>query len=340
MSHHLDTPLAAQSGQLFITDLYVFDGEHGTVFVMNVNSSITGADIKPGFHHEARYEFKVHVDGGEDEELTYRVTFDEPDPEGRQALQVYALTGSEARDDLATGTLVLEGRTGETVGDQRLRVWAGRIRDPFYIDLDQLAAINKAFKHGTRLDRSAWHPENPRNSFADATVESIVLEVGGQDSMLRDGMQVGVWCATKLATDAGGWWQINRAGHPMMWPIFWPTDTDFSNPANVRHPRDDAKGAGDEIASIVARVIDANGTSADPAACGRSVARQLLPDVLSYRIGSRAIFGFAERNGRQIRDNAPEVMFSLVMNTGITTGFDADVALEARSESFPYVVAA
>ncbi len=38
-----------------------------------------------------------------------------------------------------------------------------------------------------------------------------------------------VWAATKLATDAGGWRQINRAGHPMMWPIFWPNDTGFSN---------------------------------------------------------------------------------------------------------------
>lgn len=46
----------------------------------------------------------------------------------------------------------------------------------------------------------------------------------------------GVWCATKLATDAGGWRQIHRFGHPMMWPIFWPNDTDFSDPANTRHP--------------------------------------------------------------------------------------------------------
>jgi hypothetical protein len=30
MSHHLDTPLAAQNGQLFIDDLYVFPGEGST----------------------------------------------------------------------------------------------------------------------------------------------------------------------------------------------------------------------------------------------------------------------------------------------------------------------
>ena len=52
-----------------------------------------------------------------------------------------------------------------------------------------------------------------------------------------------VWAATKLATHAGGWRQINRAGHPMMWPIFWPNDTDFTNPANTRHPAEDVSAA-------------------------------------------------------------------------------------------------
>jgi hypothetical protein len=72
MSHHLDTPLAAQNGQLFIDDMYVFSGRDSTVFIMDVNSNITGVHVKPGFHHEARYEFKVHFDGADFEALTYR----------------------------------------------------------------------------------------------------------------------------------------------------------------------------------------------------------------------------------------------------------------------------
>src|SRR5262245_40041366 len=77
MSHHLDTPLAAQNGQLFIDDMYVFSGNASTVFIMDVNSNITGVHVKPGFHHEARYEFKVHFDGADFETLTYRVSFEE-----------------------------------------------------------------------------------------------------------------------------------------------------------------------------------------------------------------------------------------------------------------------
>jgi hypothetical protein len=97
MSHHLDTPLAAQNGQLFIDDLYVFSGEGSTVFIMDVNSNITGVHVKPGFHHEARYEFKVHFDGADFETLTYRVSFGEPDSNGGQSMRLHVLTGKEAR---------------------------------------------------------------------------------------------------------------------------------------------------------------------------------------------------------------------------------------------------
>ena len=113
MSHHLDTPLAAQNGQLYIDDLYVFSAADSTVFVMDVNSNITGVHVKPGFHHEARYEFKVHFDGEDFESLTYRVSFDEAGSDGRQAMKLRVLTGKDAREDSATGELMLEGRTGE-----------------------------------------------------------------------------------------------------------------------------------------------------------------------------------------------------------------------------------
>ena len=70
MSHHLDTPLASQNGQLYIDDLYVFETNGSTVFVMDVNSTVTEPNVKPGFHAEARYEFRIHFDGSKYEELT------------------------------------------------------------------------------------------------------------------------------------------------------------------------------------------------------------------------------------------------------------------------------
>ncbi|MEV4626801.1 DUF4331 family protein [Micromonospora sp. NPDC049523] len=336
MSHHLDTPHAAQTGQLYLDDLYVFPGEHGTVLVMDVNSSVTNVDLQPGFHHEGRYEFKIHVNGSALEELTYRFTFGEFDGQG-QDLTISALTGADSRDDAATGVVLAQGRTGEEVTGQGLRAWAGRINDPFYVDLDLLATVNGAVAKGTKLDRSAWKPEQAKNSFAGTTVDSIVLEVT-DDSILSDGTTIGVWAASKLATDAGGWRQINRAGHPMMWPIFWPTDSDFTNPANTRHPCDDLAQDGAAIASAVAGAVAATGTSQDPEAYGWSVARRVYPDVLPYKVGTPANYGFAKFNGRTMADNVPEVMLSLVVNTGINCGLTPDTTKDARADAFPYVV--
>ena len=340
MSHHLDTPLAAQTGQLLLDDLYVFPGEGSTMLVMDVNSNVNGLHSEPGFHPEARYEFKVHFDRADFETLTYRVSFAEPDPDGRQALQLHALTGAVARDDSAPGELVLEGRTGQTASDSGIRLWAGRIADSFYIDLSLLAIVNGAVKNGTAVDLSGWHPENAANSFAGTMVETIVLEIPHSDSLLRPRARTGVWAATKLATDAGGWRQINRAGHPMMWPIFWPTDTDFSDPANTRHPSEDVEAAAKYIGGQIAAVVAATGTSDDPSGYGQAVAQDLFPDVLSYVVGTPAVYGFAARNGRTQADNAPEAMLSLVTNSAVPAGLKPSTAQDQRSSTFPYVVPA
>jgi len=340
MSHHLDTPLAAKNGQLFIDDLYVFPGESTTVFVMDVNSNITGVYAQPGFHPEARYECKVHFDGAGYEDLTYRVSFGEPDPAGRQALRLNVLTGPDAREDSATGSLVLEGRTGQPATGGGVRLWAGRAADSFYIDLSLLAIVNEAVAKETAPDLSKWQPVTARNSFAGTTVESIVLEVPHTDPRLRPGVRMGVWCATKLATDGGGWRQVNRGGYPMMWPIFWPGDTDFTNPANTRHPSQDFAADGAHIADHIAAVVDAAGTSGDPRGYGRTVAREIFPDVLPYVVGTPASFGFAARNGRTLADNAPEVMLSLVTGTAVPSGLKPSVASEQRSNAFPYVIPA
>ena len=176
--------------------------------------------------------------------------------------------------------------------------------------------------------------------FAGTFVDSIVLEVSHQHPALRPGARAGVWCATKLATDAGGWRQINRGGHPMMWPIFWPNDTDFSDPSNTRHPSQDVAGAATYIGDQIAAVVAATGTSGDPQGYGQTVARELFPDVLPYVVGTPASYGFAGFNGRTQADNAPEAMLSLVTNTAVPSGLKPSVARDQRTNDFPYVVPA
>ena len=286
MSHHLDTPLAAQTGQLYLDDLYVFPGEGSTVFVMDVNSNVNGLHSEPGFHPEARYEFKVHFDGADFETLTYRISFSEPDPDGQQAL-------ATARPDRRGGTRGLrarrpgagrpdrrDGQRGAEPGSgpggsptpstSTCRCWPSSTgRWP--------AGPHRTCPGGSRTTRPTASPAPPstRSCWRSPTPTRSC----GPAPDRRVG-------ATKLATDAGGWRQINRAGHPMMWPIFWPDDTDFSDPSNTRHPSEDVNAAAKYIGEQVAAVVAAAGTSDDPQGYGQTVARDLFPDVLPYVVGN------------------------------------------------------
>jgi len=126
MSHHLDSPIARQDIRLDITDLYVFRGETGTVFNINVCHSIFGPIPVPGYHPEGKYEFKVDLNGDAVEDLTYRITFDERDKQGNQRYVVRCIRGAEAADPHAPGTVVAQGTTGETVTTASgLRIWTG-----------------------------------------------------------------------------------------------------------------------------------------------------------------------------------------------------------------------
>jgi hypothetical protein len=340
MSHHLAAALAGTMGQMYIDDMYVFPGDNSTVFVMNVNSSVTGEKAEPSFLPGGRYEFKVHLRGAPQEGLTYRVGFDAADGSGRQDLQLRVLTGADALDDTAEGEPVLEGRTDERASGDGVSLWAGRIADPFYIDLALLDIVNGAVRNGAALDLSAWHPDTAQNSFAGTTVDSIVLEVSHRHRQLHPGTPIAVWCATKLTEEGEDWHQINRFGQPMLWPIFWPDDVRFTHPANTRHPADDRAADGGAIADLIASTVAATGSGGDPAGYGRAVADELFPDVMSYVVGTPAVYGFAARNGRTLADNAPETMLSLVTNTAVPSGLTASVSHDQRSTTFPYVVPA
>ena len=78
----------------------------------------------------------------------------------------------------------------------------------------------------------------------------------------------------------------------------------------------------------------------DPQAYGQTVARELFPDVLSYEVGTPAVYGFAARNGRPMADNAPETMMSLVAGTAVPSGLKPSISQHQRDSNFPFVVPA
>ncbi|WP_052852843.1 DUF4331 family protein [Streptomyces avicenniae] len=340
MSHHLDSPLALQDVRLDITDLYVFRGETGTAFVLDVCPSAAGEDAPKGFHPEAQYEIKIDCDHDAVEDVTYRFSFGERTAQGGQEFELRMITGTDARDPHATGSLVAQSVTGQAVASERgIRAWAGRASDPFWIEPDVLKAIGAAFANGTRVDLSSWDPARAQNLFADNKVYTIVLEVPDDELLPAIGADrhIDVWALTSLATDAGGWRPVNRFGHPMVHPLFAQLDEELGNRLNTTAPADDVKVHGEKLAELVAGVVRAYGTAADPVAYGKTVAARLLPNVMPYIVGTQGVYGFACWNGRSMIDNAPDVMFSFATNTPFGIGLDRNAVAAKPSDTFPYV---
>jgi Domain of unknown function (DUF4331) len=340
MSHHLDSPIARQDIRLDITDLYVFRGQSGTVFVINVCHSICGPIPAPGYHPEGMYEFKVDLDGDAIEELTYRITFDERNQHGEQSYVLRSIRGADAVDPHAPGKVVAEGITGESVTTASgLHVWAGKAGDPFWIDPDVLHAVGHAFEEGTTVNLSGWDPSRAKNLFAGHTVYSIVLEVPDSELLpgAGDKRRIGVWALSTLATDAGGWRSINRIGLPMIHPLFTQFNEDLGNRLNAGRPADDFATYGEAVIKGIAGVVAAYGTAENPRAYAETVAHRFFPNILPYEIGSPAVFGFAGWNGRSLIDNAPDVVFSIAANTPVSIGIGKESVVSQPSATFPYV---
>jgi hypothetical protein len=358
MPHHLDSRQTQRDTRLDITDLYVFRGEVGTVFVLTTNSAISGESAPQGFHPEAQYLIKIDLDGDAVEDLTYRLTLAERNSAGKQAIELRRLSGREAHSSTAPGTVIAEGATEAAIaGVAGVHLWAGLASDPFYIDRTVGTAVAAAFKTGARVDLSAWRADTAENLFAGATVSAIVLEVpdseitwrlretpheapnGDFTWRLRPERRINVWASTLFASDRGDWRTTSRAGHPMIQSIFYPDESEEANRYNATAPADDLANYGERFARMVAAVVAAHGTVADPGAYGETVAALLLPDMLPYVLGSPACYGFAGHNGRALTDNTPDVMFSLVTNSALTCGLRESVTSRLHG-TFPYVAPA
>jgi uncharacterized protein DUF4331 len=245
-------------------------------------------------------------------------------------------------DPAAAGTVVAQGTTGEILTTATgLRVWAGKAGDPFWIEPDVLHAVGHAFQDGTSVNLAGWDPSRAKNLFAGHTVYSIVLEVPDKELLAEAGgnRRIGVWAVSTLATDAGGWRSINRVGLPMIHPLFTQYNEDLGNRLNAGRPADDFATYGAAVTKAIAGVVSANGTAEDPKAYAEKVAHRFFPNILPYEVGTQAVFGFAEWNGRSLTDNAPDVMFSIAANTPVRLGIGKESVTAKPSKTFPYVPA-
>lgn len=350
MSHHFDYP---NDETLDITDAYCFAGAGNTnnprtVFGMNTSPTYAKPWNPAGY-----YELKIDTDGDYVEDITYRATFP-IGPDGTQYVQVTELTGAEATDRSASGTIITppHAPVGEVVECRHgIKLFTGPRRDPFYNFIPFPVAATKALATGTFPDFDALRPAS--DSFANISVRSFILEVPVE---VTGHGPVNFWASTAyFDTGHNTWGQVQRAAEPNMTTFFdfadgsahvddynatVPTIDLVGRPA---HPATDpATGIWGQVRDNIAALVQAGGTWGNgphsfstALAYGAWAADRLLPNVLTFTPGTVADWDpwFDVAQGKGVIEDIASNIIKMVVNQDFSSGLEAAPVLDY----FPYL---
>jgi len=319
MSHHWTSGpnfgFPRGDARLDLTDLYAFPkpGDAGkSILIMNVHPSWgvnpPGPTTKEPFAPGALYQFKIDTDGDAIADIAYSVQFASAE-DGKQTATLRRIQGARAASVCDDGEVIVEeapvsvGRDALVTRAGDYRLFFGWRSDPFFFDANGL--FNNMQFTGDDF-------------FVDKNVCSIVLEV--PNSALGTNV-VGLWART-LDKTGEGWIQAERGGKPFQ-AVLLPGE---AREAYLNgEPADDVRFIG-----VFAHELEHSGGYRPEDAVG--VARQLLPDILSYDPRGPARF---PHNGRTLTDDVVDVFFSMFTNgkvTGDKVGPHGDLL-----DEFPYL---
>jgi hypothetical protein len=324
---HLDGPslLTPPGGNLRadINDLFVFRANASRT-VLALSTHPAAGFVSP-LDYATNVDYVIDIDRNGDavEDVAYVVRFGALSA-GTQTYTVTRYTGANARS-LARGVELGGGTTGSAAnlkGDAR--AFAGLRSDPFFFDLgaflSQVAGVQANLIPGV-LDTTgrSFCDANTNDFFAALNTNAIVLEVSN-DILTEDGTgHIGVWARTIGASG-----QIDRMGRPAINTVFnhGADKTTFNQEAPT------ADRANFET-SFRATLASFGYTSEQT----QTIAEILLPDVITYEVGSVA--NGAALNGRALADDVIDAELGIVTNGHITS--DCVGPHSDYLTSFPYV---
>jgi hypothetical protein len=281
-----------------MTDLYAFTKPGDTaksIIVLDVHPSFrldspeptTSEPFKPG----ALYEFKIDTNGDAVADLSYSVQFASSE-NGKQTATVRRTQGARAVGVCDDGEVMVENapvsveREALVTNAGDYRFFFGWRSDSFFFD------VNGNFNHMQFTGD---------DFFKDKNVCSIVIEL--PNSALGTSA-VGIWARTVDKT-SDGWVQADRGGRPLQ-AVFLVGEQREAYLSG--EPADD-----DRFIGVFAHELEhTGGYSPEDAA---SVARKLLPDILSYDFRRPVSF---PHNGRTLADDVVDVFFSIYTNRSVT----------------------
>ncbi|KZN43076.1 DUF4331 family protein [Pseudoalteromonas luteoviolacea] len=320
-SHHFESKLAQQYPQFDLTDMFVFDSQRQgyTAFMMDVNPTT-----------------KDRADFGENGVYSFHIANGNSLSAGGITITVN-LQGEQLVFGLADGANQAIGMKGKEFGraaigkaskfKNGIKVWSGAAHDPFVGNSEGIIGFLTTLIGEGKLELSKF--SKGVDLFKDFRSSIILIEV--PNKMLPKNIQV---YATSAMYNVDQWVQVNRVANPLVTHLFLANNK-MEVSEHVHHRPDSDASRRYAISGMVLRAVALDGKRKDLVEYSDSVAEQLLPDMISYTVGSRAEYSYSNINGRKPSDDAMDAVLSLFMGRKVT---DHANTFNRHPNKFPYVV--
>ena len=336
MSHHFDTRLATRDPRLNIADAYLFDAAPDRTVMVMTCSGDAALSAPTAFHPAALYEFRFDTTGDGLDDTGFQVRFIDPVEHAengqRQEFTMHYVTDDDLAVDPAQRVAGKPMFSAELNSPRRVGAvdgFAGLVGDMWAADAFAVSTMLHAFYVDRRFEEAAY--ANRRNPFARRNVMAIVLEV--PNALIGDG-QVTMWSSISLYGHSVTA-QVSRFGIPLFTQLFLSS---WRQPLIERYnqvgPLRDFELFAEPVRRFVAEfsALAGLGRISEPYAAG--IAAHLIPTVLSYTMGSAAMFTTETINGRPLGADAFDVMVSLAVGRSLGDGVAPDVS--RLIDYFPY----
>ncbi len=336
---HLDGPtlLAPPGGNLRadINDLYVFRAADPERTVLVLTTHPAAGFVSP-LDYATNVDYVIDIDRNGDavEDLAYVVRFSAVS-HGTQRYRVTRYTDGNALT-LKHGKRLGGGRTGTSAElKDDVRAFAGLRSDPFFFDLgaflSQVRGVQKDIPGIIDTRERMFCDKNTNDFFKELNTNAIVLEVPSEalvedfedrdeakanddegkdedkDNDDTSSHRIGVWVRT-IGPLGDGRGQIDREGRPAINSVFnlGVAKTTF----NEQAPTADRANFETSFRATL-------GLFGYDDATAKAIAEILLPDVMTYDVGSVA--DGTALNGRALADDVIDAELGIVTNGHITT---------------------
>lgn len=326
-SGHFISGLQGKYPAYDLNDTYVFQSSSKgyTSFISSSNPSQPGTGTSPTgtvFGQDGLYNLHFAQDTEFKNGMTLVFSFEK----GKVSISKINIPNAETGEK---GEQLGNGQVGEKVSlSNGMRIWVGRGDDPFFGNGVGLAKFNTAKQKGT------FSPEvfkEDGDLFIGATASFIVVDV--PNKML--GNEVKFFTTTSVL-HKGEWRQVDRHAN-VLFPYVFLSDTPAVHEDHGQHRPD--LDVAERRQTIIHNVFWASSVAGAKPTVAKNhaykVADMVMPDVMTYQIGTKASYAVNGLNGRALHDDAMNTVLELM--TGVEIDDNANNKMRYKTQ-FPYII--